>query len=183
MPENINLHKDILLYHVVPANARSTSLSNDDIDTLNGDPVEVAISGADVSVNDASVIVPDIIASNGIIHVIDSVFLPPADVEAVVKPVATHMPTRKPNNKPTPTSGKAFKSKTSKGSKSNKSAKMTKRGIVQGIYFGRQTKCYCKVRESARCSGCNTFMRSNLEKFVVSFCIMVISDCLCSKCS
>ena len=101
MPENINLLKDILLHHVVPANARSTSLSNGDIDTLNGDPVEVAISGADVSVNDASVIVPDIIASNGIIHVIDSVLLPPADVEAVAKPTATHMPTRKPNNKHT----------------------------------------------------------------------------------
>lgn len=78
-PENVEQLTNILTYHVVAANADSSSLSYGDTETLNGDLVEVSISDEGVSVNDANVVTADIIASNGIIHVIDKVLLPPAD--------------------------------------------------------------------------------------------------------
>jgi uncharacterized surface protein with fasciclin (FAS1) repeats len=48
------------------------------VETLNGADVTVTIDGDTVMVNDATVLATDIAASNGVIHVIDSVLLPPA---------------------------------------------------------------------------------------------------------
>jgi len=79
-PENIEQLKEILLYHVVPANAASSGLSSGDVETLNGKSVSIDVSGVKVKVNDATVTQADIIAKNGIIHVIDSVLLPPMDM-------------------------------------------------------------------------------------------------------
>ena len=62
---------------MVAAEAPSTSLVTGDVVTLNGDPVLVTVSDEGVMVNDSNVIVPDIMASNGIIHVIDKVLIPP----------------------------------------------------------------------------------------------------------
>ena len=45
--------------------------------TLNGSPLAIDVSSDGVMVNDANVVIPDIIASNGIIHAIDAVLLPP----------------------------------------------------------------------------------------------------------
>ena len=70
---------DILTYHVVTASAPSSSLSSGDvIETFNGETVVVSIIEEDgsVMVNDANVINPDIMGSNGIIHVIDKVLIP-----------------------------------------------------------------------------------------------------------
>jgi len=78
-PENIEQLKEILLYHVVPANAASSGLSSGDVETLNGKSVSIDVSDG-VKVNDATVTQADIIAKNGIIHVIDSVLLPPMDM-------------------------------------------------------------------------------------------------------
>lgn len=90
LPENVDQLKDILLYHVVEANAHSSGLTSGDVETLNGDSVNVAVSDAGVTVNGASVVAADIIASNGIIHVIDSVLLPAAgDVDATTTTEAT----------------------------------------------------------------------------------------------
>ena len=78
-PENVEALTDILTYHVVTASAPSSSLSSGDvIETFNGETVVVSISGEDgsVMVNDANVINPDIMGSNGIIHVIDKVLIP-----------------------------------------------------------------------------------------------------------
>ena len=57
--------------------------------TLNGDAVSVVVSDSGVKVNDAMVTKADVIASNGIIHVIDTVLIPP---EPVTSP-PTHAPT------------------------------------------------------------------------------------------
>ena len=78
LPENVDQLTRILKYHVVSANAHSSTLSNGDFETLSGDPITVAVSGMGVKINDASVVIPDIIASNGIIHVIDTVLIPPS---------------------------------------------------------------------------------------------------------
>lgn len=67
----------ILTYHVVPGKVMSTDLSDGMMAaTVNG--AEITIGTTDgVTVNDANVVTADIEASNGVIHVIDAVILPP----------------------------------------------------------------------------------------------------------
>jgi len=66
----------ILTYHVVPGKVMSTDLSNDmKAGTVNGADVTIMTEGG-VMVNDANVISADVEASNGVIHVIDTVILP-----------------------------------------------------------------------------------------------------------
>ena len=102
LPENLDQLTKILKYHVVSANAHSSTLSTGDVDTLSGDPITVAVSDTGVKINEASVVIPDIIASNGIIHVIDTVLLPPDDdVPAATTGVPTKMPTKMSTGEPT----------------------------------------------------------------------------------
>lgn len=68
----------ILLYHVVGAKVLSTDLSDGlTATTLGGGDVEVSIGSAGIFINSSEVIAADIEASNGVIHVIDSVLVPP----------------------------------------------------------------------------------------------------------
>ena len=69
---------DILLYHVAAGTALSTDLSDGMmVTTLNGKSVTVTINDDGVFINDAQVTVADIVADNGVVHVIDAVLLPP----------------------------------------------------------------------------------------------------------
>ncbi|MBE26098.1 MAG: beta-Ig-H3/fasciclin, partial [Saprospirales bacterium] len=69
---------DILLYHVASGTALSTDLSDGMmVTTLNGKSVTVTINDDGVFINDAQVTVADIVADNGVVHVIDAVLLPP----------------------------------------------------------------------------------------------------------
>jgi len=79
--------KDILLYHVVgSAVPAETVVTLDSADTLQGEAVSIAVVDGEVVLNDsAKVIIPDIEASNGIIHVIDAVILPPSMTEAAAE--------------------------------------------------------------------------------------------------
>jgi len=51
-------------------------------DTVLGEPVTITVDGDKVMVNDAQVIITDVEASNGVIHVIDAVLIPPAEEPA-----------------------------------------------------------------------------------------------------
>jgi uncharacterized surface protein with fasciclin (FAS1) repeats len=69
----------ILLYHVVAGQALSASLSDGQtITTLQGEDITVTIGMNGVMINGATVVVADITATNGVVHVIDAVLLPPA---------------------------------------------------------------------------------------------------------
>jgi uncharacterized surface protein with fasciclin (FAS1) repeats len=69
----------VLLYHVVDGKvmaAQVIDLDGEQVETLSGDSLSVMIDGEAVMINEALVIIPDIEASNGVIHVIDSVLVP-----------------------------------------------------------------------------------------------------------
>jgi uncharacterized surface protein with fasciclin (FAS1) repeats len=69
----------ILTYHVVPGNvlaADVVGLDGQSVATVNGAEVAIAVDGDTVMVDDATVTATDIMASNGVIHVIDKVLLP-----------------------------------------------------------------------------------------------------------
>jgi uncharacterized surface protein with fasciclin (FAS1) repeats len=69
---------NILTYHAVGATALSTSLTNGQlVTTLQGQKVTVTINNGNVFINNAQVTVADIVATNGVVHVIDAVLLPP----------------------------------------------------------------------------------------------------------
>ncbi len=69
---------EILQYHVVGASAFAADLSDGQmIETLLGEDVTVSITDEGVMINNAMVIVADIEADNGVVHVIDAVLLPP----------------------------------------------------------------------------------------------------------
>jgi len=73
--------QSILGYHVVPTIEDSEMMMGMDgqtFTTLNGAPLEVTVDGDTVMVGDATVLRYDIEASNGVIHVIDTVLSPPA---------------------------------------------------------------------------------------------------------
>jgi uncharacterized surface protein with fasciclin (FAS1) repeats len=83
--EEIAALADILTYHVVSGSVLSTALTDGMTATaLNGDDVTFTVNDAGVQVNDANVVTADVVASNGVVHVIDKVLMPPAD--PVVEP-------------------------------------------------------------------------------------------------
>ena len=79
-PENKGKLTAILTYHVVDGNVMAADVVKlTEAKTLNGMMVKVKVNGDTVMINDAAVTSADIVASNGVIHVIDSVLLPPAN--------------------------------------------------------------------------------------------------------
>lgn len=78
LPENRDQLVAILTYHVIPGEVFSGDLVDDmTAATVQGATVTIDLDNG-VMVNDANVIAADIPASNGVIHVIDSVILPPS---------------------------------------------------------------------------------------------------------
>ena len=76
-PENKEKLKAILLYHVVAGKVLSTDLKAGKVKTAEGQDVTISLTDG-AHVNDAKVIKADIPASNGVIHVIDTVLIPPS---------------------------------------------------------------------------------------------------------
>jgi uncharacterized surface protein with fasciclin (FAS1) repeats len=77
-PENKEVLVKILTYHVVPGSVASTDLKSGEVKSLEGGVINVKVDPQNgVTVNEAKVIQADIKGSNGIIHVINEVILPP----------------------------------------------------------------------------------------------------------
>jgi len=77
-PENKQQLVDILTYHVVPGKVLAADVVGlDEAKTVNGKMIDVVVEGEAVKVNQANVTATDVAASNGVIHVIDQVILPP----------------------------------------------------------------------------------------------------------
>ena len=68
--------KEVLLYHVVAGTVTSGDLSNGDVATLNGQSISVDVSDGVTINGNVMVTAADIMASNGVVHVIDAVLLP-----------------------------------------------------------------------------------------------------------
>lgn len=82
-PRNVDDLSAILAYHVVSGDVEAADVRSGAVATVNGAAFEVSVDGGDITLTDAAgnqaiVTVTDIQASNGVIHVIDSVLLPPS---------------------------------------------------------------------------------------------------------
>lgn len=76
-PENKDQLVSILTYHVVAGKVKAADVVKlDTATTVNGQAVDVQVMGSTVKIDEATVTATDIYASNGVIHVIDSVILP-----------------------------------------------------------------------------------------------------------
>lgn len=79
----------VLTYHVVAGNVMAADvvgLNGQEVATVQGENVTVKVDGGNVMINDANVIITDIQASNGVIHVLDKVILPPTVAAAMAAP-------------------------------------------------------------------------------------------------
>lgn len=77
MPANKQKLKSILTYHVVAGNVKATDVIKlSSAKTLNGQSITIKVVGGKVFINDATVVKADIAATNGTIHVIDTVLMP-----------------------------------------------------------------------------------------------------------
>ncbi|MEM6505726.1 MAG: fasciclin domain-containing protein, partial [Planctomycetota bacterium] len=77
LPENKEKLQGILLYHVhAGAAVMAADVSTTSLETANGQSLSIEVTDAGVTVDGAKVIKTDLVASNGVIHLIDAVVLP-----------------------------------------------------------------------------------------------------------
>lgn len=74
---NKEMLKAVLTYHVLPAKVPAAAVKNGSAKTVNGANLALASAGAFVTVEDAVVQQADVPATNGVVHVIDRVLMPP----------------------------------------------------------------------------------------------------------
>jgi uncharacterized surface protein with fasciclin (FAS1) repeats len=83
LPENKAALTSILTYHVLASEVMAADVTAGDVETVEGSTIAITTDGG-VEVNDANVTATDVDASNGVIHVIDAVLVPPTvDVAAL----------------------------------------------------------------------------------------------------
>ncbi len=67
----------VLTYHVVPGKVMAADVKPGKVKTVEGSEATISVEGGTVKIDGATVVTTDVMASNGVIHVIDSVILPP----------------------------------------------------------------------------------------------------------
>jgi uncharacterized surface protein with fasciclin (FAS1) repeats len=78
-PKNKAQLQRLLTYHVVPGKVSSAAVGKlTTAQAVSGDPIKISGKGGKVMINNATVVTADVAASNGVIHVIDTVIMPPA---------------------------------------------------------------------------------------------------------
>ena len=88
LPENVETLKDILLTHCISGNILSSMVTSGPITTLSGNTIEAVVNDdGSITFDGSTVITADVVASNGIAHVIDKVIVPTSD-EAAATTVA-----------------------------------------------------------------------------------------------
>ncbi len=87
LPENKAVLAQILTYHVVSGKIMAADVTAGDVATVEGQNIKIATPEAEgVTVNGAAIVVADVAASNGVIHAINAVILPPGvDVAKLLK--------------------------------------------------------------------------------------------------
>lgn len=83
-PENKDKLAAILTYHVVAGKVMAADVQTGKVATVNGKKVSLKVKYGKVTVNGAKVVQADVVASNGVIHVIDAVILPPEGDEVAM---------------------------------------------------------------------------------------------------
>jgi uncharacterized surface protein with fasciclin (FAS1) repeats len=84
LPENKEVLTQILTYHVVAGEVMSSDIEPGEVPTVEGEDLTIKVKDGTVTVNGATVEAADVEASNGVIHVIDEVLVPPnVDVSAL----------------------------------------------------------------------------------------------------
>ena len=82
---------NILLYHVIDSEVASSAVTDGMTATMvNGDTASFTVADGKVSIGDASVTLADVPASNGVIHVIDTVLMPPQDITEIAQSTGIH---------------------------------------------------------------------------------------------
>ena len=88
-PQNRDFLARILLYHLIPTNLTAAAIKRMkppvEIQTLDDQSLTVTENGNELQVNNARVIITDVFATNGIIHGIDTLLIPPAEVSSDTK--------------------------------------------------------------------------------------------------
>jgi len=77
LPENKDVLVQILTYHVVGAKVMAADVAAGDVASVEGSPITITVDGGVKLNGSANVTATDVAASNGVIHVIDAVILPP----------------------------------------------------------------------------------------------------------
>jgi len=70
---------DILLYHIVAGDVRAADVTLESAVTVQGESLSITVEGDSVRINDVLVVIAEVDASNGVIHVFDAVLLPPPE--------------------------------------------------------------------------------------------------------
>ncbi|MEM0968701.1 MAG: fasciclin domain-containing protein [Verrucomicrobiota bacterium] len=79
-PENRKDLINVLTYHVIPGSIPGAIVTNlSEATALNEAPLTISVEGESLLINESTVVTADIACTNGVIHVIDAVLLPPAD--------------------------------------------------------------------------------------------------------
>jgi uncharacterized surface protein with fasciclin (FAS1) repeats len=85
LPENKAVLAQILTYHVVSGTVMAADVTDGDVATVEGQNITLSTASG-VTVNGVNVVAADVLASNGVIHAIDAVILPPGvDVAKLIK--------------------------------------------------------------------------------------------------